>query len=622
MEPDNQLLTAPSSTGNRPMIGWVLICGLVWIWMNIFFSPPKPVAKPTTPAGAPTDPAAPADGKGPAAVPPANGGNGAPPIAPPVPAPANGAAPAAPAWVEPPPADLLLANDHVRVTLTNRGAGVKSVELLNYKGIDFKFPHRLLAEFETGHPAFTLRDLDGKAPLDKVRWAAEPTQPGTVTYRYEAPTGAIYQKIFRLRPSAKPEDRHLLSLTVVVSSRAPGPLPQRLEIEAAAGVDVETEPNRTDLIGHLGASTDGQRWRLIEATHPSDVAEKEKTVATDKAGWIAISSKFFAHVLVPETASEFTEFVFRVQAETALYDKAWKELAKGAPPGANEPAEVEARKRSRANLACALRFKPFELRPDEIRTFKLSSYNGPKSDEDLSAHIGLGLPFLLDFGWWGIISRFLLGILGFLHGLCGNYGWSIILLTFLVRACLFPLTRKSQISMFRMQKLQPEFASLKAKYGDDKQKFNVEVMKLYQENGVNPLGGCLPIFFQIPVFIGLYNALNYCIDLRQQPWLAWVTDLSAPDRLIHFSGTVFGQDSLHLLPLVMTATWFVQSWLQPKSPDPDQQQMQRTMQFMPVMFGLMMYNMPAGLIIYWMTSTCLGIAEQQYIKKVLLPKLG
>ncbi|MBI3268639.1 MAG: membrane protein insertase YidC [Planctomycetes bacterium] len=618
---EGELLTGGQPGMDRRSMVALLLITVIWmVCLPLIWPAPRKPAGPGGVSDKPGQSVPPGDHP---AVPPVQG-DPASPAAPPSlgnppvagPGPVGPAAPAPAAWQEPEPATLTLANEHLRVTLTNRGAAVSKLELLQFPGALPDTANVILSEIEEAHPSFLLRDESGAPPLPTIRWKAEPSAD-QVKYVYEAPNGLTYQKIFRLRAEdpKKPEECYVLGLTLVLENRTDTNLMSRLDVEGAAGIEVESDSFRTDLRGQLGASEDGDRWKLVEITAVTDLAKTNKAVAGERASWVAISSKYFASVLMPGTPSEVSEYFLRPISELELVKKA---LAGKSSPSAEE--REQASTAARANLLCGVRLKEFAVAPRSVRTFRFSSYNGPKRDEDLRLHAAHGLDNLLDYGWAGGISRILLWILGMLHGLFGNYGWSIIGLTLIVKLCLFPLTRKSQISMFRMQKLQPEFMRLKEKYGEDKQKLNVEVMNLYKENGVNPLGGCLPIFFQIPVFIGLYNALNYAIDLRQQPWVGWVHNLSQPDVLWNMPFSLLGHTELHLLPLVMTATWFVQSLTQPKSPDPQVQQQQKMFMVMPIFFGLMMYSMPAGLILYWLTSTMLAIGEQQLIKRVILPR--
>ncbi|MDQ7780074.1 MAG: membrane protein insertase YidC, partial [Planctomycetota bacterium] len=173
--------------------------------------------------------------------------------------------------------------------------------------------------------------------------------------------------------------------------------------------------------------------------------------------------------------------------------------------------------------------------------------------------------------------------------------------------------KRGQVSMNRMQKLQPQVMEIRKKHQKDWQKMNEEIRKLYAESGVNPLGGCFPLLLQLPVFIGLYRALDLAITLRQAPFFAWMQDLSQPDTLFQVSGFDF-----HLLPILMTISWFIQTLLQPKAPDPQARAQQKMFVVMPLIFGILLYNMPSGLILYWLTSTALSIGEQSLIKRYFL----
>ncbi len=234
-------------------------------------------------------------------------------------------------------------------------------------------------------------------------------------------------------------------------------------------------------------------------------------------------------------------------------------------------------------------------------TFTL--YFGPKDRPILEA-AGHGFAKGLDLGWFAPIALILLQVLEFSHRYSGNWGVDIILLTVLVKILFFPLTRKSFASMRDMQKVQPEMARIREKFKDDSQKMNTEVMELYKRHGVNPLGGCLPMVLQIPVFIGLYQLLQNTIQLRHAPFGFWVTDLAAPERLM-----VLGY-GIPVLTLLLGASMFLQQKLSPQAGDPNQQ---KIMMFMPVIFTFMFIGFPAGLTIYWLTNNLLTIAQQWWM---------
>jgi YidC/Oxa1 family membrane protein insertase len=228
---------------------------------------------------------------------------------------------------------------------------------------------------------------------------------------------------------------------------------------------------------------------------------------------------------------------------------------------------------------------------------------GPKVLKDLDA-AGHDLGRAMNLGWFGPISLLLLRILTFSHRITGNYGLDIIVLTCLVKVAFWPLTQKSFKSMREMQKLQPEMTRLREKYKDDAKQMNTEIMELYKRHKVNPLGGCLPMVLQIPVFYGLYTLLASAIQLRHAPFFFWIHDLSAPERL-----DVMGY-GIPVLTLLLGGSMFLQQRMSPQTGDPTQQ---RVMMFMPLLFTFMFIGFPAGLTLYWLTNNVLTIAQQYFV---------
>jgi YidC/Oxa1 family membrane protein insertase len=244
--------------------------------------------------------------------------------------------------------------------------------------------------------------------------------------------------------------------------------------------------------------------------------------------------------------------------------------------------------------------------PKDVDSYTL--FIGPKKIETLK-ELGRGLEKSIDFGWFGPVAIPFLHILHFLHGFTGSYGLDIILLTVFLKLLLAPLTHKSFVSMKQMQKLQPQMERIKEKFKDDREKLNKEIMEMYRRNGVNPLGGCLPMLVQLPVFIGLYSALSTPIELRHAPFL-WIKDLSRPD----WQSLPFTIGDWHLgfpvLTLLMGASMFVQQWMTPMAGDPNQR---RIMLLMPVVFTFLFVSFPAGLTVYWLVNNILTIGQQYWI---------
>ena len=238
------------------------------------------------------------------------------------------------------------------------------------------------------------------------------------------------------------------------------------------------------------------------------------------------------------------------------------------------------------------------LTPNATATSQALLYVGPQDQEALEK-IAPGLDLVVDYGWLTVLAKPIYLLLSFLHGIVGNWGWAIVLLTVLIKAAFYPLSAASYKSMAKMKEVSPRLMKLREQYGDDKQKMNVAMMELYKTEKINPLGGCLPILVQIPVFIALYWVLLASVEMRNAPWILWVQDLSTPDSWL-------------ILPLLMMGTMWIQYKLNPTPPDPVQA---RLMMLMPLIFGVMFFFFPAGLVLYWLTNNILSIAQQWYVTK-------
>jgi YidC/Oxa1 family membrane protein insertase len=228
-------------------------------------------------------------------------------------------------------------------------------------------------------------------------------------------------------------------------------------------------------------------------------------------------------------------------------------------------------------------------------------YIGPAITKRLDAaapHLGL----IVDYGWLWFIGKIIFWVLSLIHHYIGNWGWAIIITTLLIKMLFHPLSAKSYKSMAKMRLVQPKINSLKERCGDDKQKLGRETMALYKKEGVNPLGGCLPMMVQIPVFIALYWVLMASVELRQAPFIFWIHDLAA-------------RDPYFILPLLMGASMFVQMKLNPSPPDPTQA---KIMMMMPIVFTVMFLMFPAGLVLYWLVNNLVSIGQQTYIMKKVL----
>ena len=297
--------------------------------------------------------------------------------------------------------------------------------------------------------------------------------------------------------------------------------------------------------------------------------EKSKQAHPKKAkdGWIAIVQHYFVSAWLPKGGGEREFFTNKVGDN--LYTAGVVVPVGAVAPGASASVTM-----------------PLYIGPQEV---------------DKLAKIAPGLELVVDYGWLYILAAPLFWVLKFIHSLVGNWGWAIILLTILIKLVFYPLNHKAGRSMAQMKVLGPKMEKLKQLYGDDRQKLNQAMMELYRTEKINPLGGCLPILVQIPVFIALYWVLLASIELRHAPWLGWIQDLSAPDPF-------------YILPVIYAISMFVQTKLNPQPADPVQA---RVMLAMPIVFSVFFLFFPSGLVLYWVVQNLLSIAQQWHINKTL-----
>jgi YidC/Oxa1 family membrane protein insertase len=241
-----------------------------------------------------------------------------------------------------------------------------------------------------------------------------------------------------------------------------------------------------------------------------------------------------------------------------------------------------------------------ELAPGATAAHEDTLFAGPQEENKLAA-LAPGLELVKDYGIFSILSKPLFWLLDKLHGLIGNWGWAIVALVVLLKIAFYWLNASAYRSMAKMKAVAPRINEMRERLKDKPQEMQAEMMRIYKEEKVNPVGGCLPIFLQMPFFIALYWVLLSTVEMRQAPWIGWITDLSV-------------RDPYFILPLIMLAANLFQVWLNPPAADPMQQKM---MWIMPIVFGIMFFAFPSGLVLYWVTNTVLGIAQQWLINRQL-----
>ncbi len=533
---------------------------------------PVPSAVTSVPTAASTVPAAPVT-----------------PSAQPVTAPVPSAAPGAPlsssgvtsATGQP----VLVKTDHFDVELYSQGGDIRRVTLKKvYSALDRNKPLTLL-EPDPKHLFVTQSGLLGEGlPTHKTMYAAEARTYGltdnqdTLEVRFTArdPGGAEVVKRYTFKRGTyeigvqyevkNDSDKPIAATAYYQFLRDSNPPSQEAaQTSAFAGVATFTGPV---------LFTDETKFLKIDF---ADVQKGKNRPKAAKDGWIGMIQHYFVSAWVPKAGIDREYFT------THVVDNLFTTGVK-VPVGTIAPGAT-------ASTGSQL-------------------YIGPQETDKLEK-IAPGLELSVDYGWLHIIAAPLFWLLkalydgatiGSMHtpGL-GNWGWAIIALTVLIKLAFYPLNAKAGRSMAQMKVLAPKMEKLKQLYGDDKQKMNQAMMELYKTEKINPLGGCLPIVVQIPVFIALYWVLLASIELRHAPWLGWIQDLSAPDPYF-------------VLPVIYAISMFVQTKLNPAPADPVQA---KVMLFMPIMFSVFFLFFPSGLVLYWVVQNLIGIAQQWHINRTL-----
>ena len=342
-----------------------------------------------------------------------------------------------------------------------------------------------------------------------------------------------------------------------VSARFIGQLARDSSPDPSSGVSM-------GMNSYLGAaySTPDARYEKIDF---EDIQGSNFENREAQGGWIAIIQHYFVSAWAPQQDQQNLYYV--------TTDSSDRNVVAFAGPTNSIAAEGEA-------------------------TLGATLYMGPKV-QDYLEQVAPNLRLTVDYGWLWFIANPLFWLLDKIHDVVGNWGWSIVLLTVLVKTVLFPLSAKAYKSMGRMRKLGPEMQRLKEMYGDDRQKMSQEMMKFYQKEKINPLGGCLPIVIQMPVFIALYWMLLESVELRHAPFIFWIQDLSV-------------KDPYFILPILMCISMFVQQMLNPTPPDPMQA---KIMKMLPIIFTFFFLWFPAGLVIYWVVNNIISVAQQYYLTR-------
>jgi YidC/Oxa1 family membrane protein insertase len=501
---------------------------------------------------------------------------------------------------QPPARSFLLANDLVEIELSSRGGTVTRATLKEFPRV-LGATDPVVLDFER-QPALAYENLKGLG--DGFDFAPGASSASSMVFE------RVNEQGLRLRRTMTLNERYVVSVVDELVNES------GVEI-ALPGHRVRTGPMRREA-GHkdsAGVVTLGvdslspggqkvQHWGgRIAKMFTTDMEERGSAglpLAISEAphdqpvDWVAAKNKYFAQIVTPEGGAE------------GLRVLAWRATS---PREAVDASAVPTKMTEIAEVAVAAVFAEQSLAPGEKVERRFTYYVGPKKYSELFA-MRLHQVDVMEFGdWIKPISKLLLKVLNGIHSVIPNYGIAIILLTIIVRVVFWPVTHKSTESMKRMAQVAPLVNQLREKYKDNPTKQQQEIMALYKEHKVNPLGGCLPMLIQIPVFFALFTVLRSAIELRFADFL-WIRDLSEPENL--FQGMIPLVGSLNLLPLLMSFTMWLQMKLSPSAGDPAQQKIMAVM--MPIMMLFFLYSFASGLALYWTTQNVLMIIQQVMMK--------
>ena len=560
----------------------VTLCVIGFVALQVYNAkhlplPPVPAAASPTPAAAPENQATPTASQA-TAVSPSPGAT-------PTPVPAASIAPFA-------EKTEALRNEDVELRLTNRGAGISEAVLLKHT-------------IENGQPV-VLNSPDHTPIGAIIEQPAAPALPefeivrgddGSVQFDRKTPEGVTVRKKFFFPATSEKKDNFVAEMDVEIRNDGTQPYANPgyfISLGATRPLHPDDMPAYTRLVWCIEGSPKETTVSWFPAQNYPLVGVQKRAaqpVFQEKikgAEWAAMSNQFFTTIITP------------LQAKTV---EVW-----------GQPFDI---KRSDGpnlqGMEGALGMPGFQLQPGQTVTARFQLYIGPKLYGRL-AKLQHDEAEIMNFGMWKLVSQFLLNFMNLIHGWVRDYGWSIIILTACVKGVLWPLQNKANRSMRKMSALAPKMQDLKEKYKDDPTRMNQEVMKLYKEHGVNPVGGCLPMMIQIPIFFGLFTMLGQAAELRNASFL-WVHDLSQPDTIGLIPGLGW---KINLLPLLMGAT---NIWLMRMTPKTGDSTQRRIMMFMPLIFLFFCYNFAAALALYYTTQNLFTILQLWQNQKQPLPVL-
>ena len=557
------------------------VVGLVlWELYLVKQTPPRRASIPTAPQQISPVPTAAASGSPPPVV-----------AAPEIPSKAAETTPSFPEKIE------TLRNSDVELHLTNRGGGIKEAVLL--KQVAEKGQRVILNSAECAPIGAIIEQPSAPAFPE---FTASPQSNSAVQFERTTPEQIIIRKKFFFEKSPEEKDNFVIEMDVDVENRGPNPYQTAgyfVALGSAAPIHQRDYPYYTRLVwcingtakgidvGWFGSSGGflGMGQRAARPVYQENIAGAE---------WVAVSDQFFTTLVAPLPPSAKASGVWgrRFDIERSLDQKLLGVEGAFGMPG-------------------------FQLQPGQTYSARFEIYAGPKLYHRLT-QLTHNEAEVMDFGFFKIVCQFLLNFMNLLHSWLGNYAAAILALTTIIKLVLWPIQNRANRSMRQMSALSPKMQELRDKYKDDPTRMNQEVMKLYKQYGINPVGGCLPMVIQIPIFFGLYKMLSQAVELRNAKFL-WVRDLSQPDTVAHLHLPFLPWPvPINIIPLCMAAT---QIWLMQMTPKTGDATQRRVMMFTPLIFLFICYNFAAALALYYTTQNLFSILQFYQNKRQPIPTL-
>ena len=470
------------------------------------------------------------------------------------------------------------------IVISEQGAAVKSFELKNYKktnGTGSPLKQLVPEQLTSGTLFFDLEGQSIPGLKDAVYTAkADATETSvfegekTIEFTFATPQGMMVKKIFTFRA-----DSYMIDCDIVFQNGSAMSLNDSLVISTPGFFNEETKKRSRFAFEGPVVLIDDE----YTAIKPDDI--EDKNTYHGKIDWIGYSERYFMTAVMPKKKDDGSANDARVKL-SYINDRVTNDYIQ----------------------------KMDRLDPGKQSSYSFIFYMGPKSQKVLGKYDN-SLKNAINFGFFNVIAKPLLITMNVIYGVIPNYGIAIILLTILIKLIFWPLGTKSYKSMNKMKKVQPLMMEIREKYKGDKQKMNQETMALYKTYKVNPASGCLPLLVQMPIFFALYRMLYQAIELRHAPFIGWISDLSAPDRLFEFNFAIPMMQAPHGIPmltLLMGASFLLQQKMTPTTGDPMQAKM---MMLMPIFMTVLFINFPAGLVLYMFVNNIISMGQQYYIQK-------